>query len=393
MSPTNRVPTLCPVFAECGGCALQDMTYESQLSKKELSLNTLFATVLPSLPGEHIIVHPSPKELNYRSRMDFIIDQDLRFGLRASGKSFTIVPCSTCLLLSENAQNIFQLVQKFLQDYPGAKNIFSVYDLRVHKGFLRYFSLRESGSGDLMLFFTTTKSVNLEQEFSFLTFLEQVFDLSTAITSAQWIVNNTDADDIGYEKAHKIIGETKIIDTLNGLSFSLGPRTFFQSNRFVAQEMFDKIVSFAEGKVLDVCCGVGSIALSVARSKRVTQVHGVELFKESVIAAEENAKLNNLSNVKFSSADAKDFLFTCLKNKLFFDTIILDPPRVGMSLESMKLLLRLLPKKIIYMSCNPQSLRSDIEPLLTSYEIVSLEAYDMFPQTNHIEALCVLKKK
>jgi len=383
----------CKHFDDCGGCALQDVSYSNQIAKKQTSLSNLFLTLLPSLPDEKVVIHPSVSEFAYRSRMDFIINEDLQFGLRASGKSFTIVPCDICLLLSDCAQELMKHVQEHLFIFPNAKELFPAYNLRLHKGFLRFFSLRESANKKFMVFFTTTKPENSDQEESFKSFLQEIFDTHASVTSLHWLINDEKADDIGYQKPYHTIGDELLEDSILGLSFFLGPRTFFQSNRFVAEDMFKEIVKESEGKVLDLCSGVGAISLAVAKSPRVSQVHGVELFKESVLAAEENAKRNAITNTKFLASDAKDFLFTALKNKLTFDTIILDPPRTGMGLDAMKLAARLLPTKVIYMSCNPQTLRSDIEPLLENYELASLEGYDMFPQTNHLEALCILKKK
>ena len=155
----------------------------------------------------------------------------------------------------------------------------------------------------------------------------------------------------------------------------------------VSMRMYDRIRSEAQGNVLDLFSGVGSITLYAA--KNASHVTGVEIVEESVASARANAERNNVCNVEFIARDALDYM---KENKGTFDTVILDPPRSGAHPKAIKALEEMAPPKIVYMSCNPSTFRENLE-LLPSYEIVSFEAHDMFPLTPHVESLAVLKRK
>lgn len=363
----------CPYFTRCGGCSLQDKEYPEQLLLKQERVSAIF--------NQQVVVHPAPSEFGYRSRMDFIISSR-GIGLRPKGKSFELVDINECVLISKKANLALAAFRKAIStlDVPA-------YNLRSHEGFLRYLSFRESSDGRLMAILTTTTPA-VEQELVFKKFLQ---DSAALVDTLHWCVIDTKADDFSTMRIKETHGDKSFSTSLAACQFSLGPATFFQSNHAVAEEMVDKIASLAKGKVLDLFCGVGTISLPVA--KYVDSVVGVELSKDSIDAARQNAKLNDITNATFFAEPADEFVKHSLLAKDTFETIIVDPPRTGLGPTLARALPRLGANTLIYMSCNPSTLRDDLQPLLKRYDLISLEGWDMFPQTAHLEVLAVLRKR
>lgn len=365
----TRTPP-CPHFRHCGGCSLQELSYDEQLAQKAQELGRIFNQQVP--------VHAAPDEFGYRGRMDFVYTED-GFSLRAKGRALLPVPIRQCLLLSEHAAAIFAEVQERL-----AKAAFPAYDLRSHQGFLRYVSLRETASGELMLIFTTA-TPSEEQRESFLLFLS-----SLPVASVYWFISDKKSDDAVCGKITAVIGQEALTERIGGIDYRIGPQTFFQSNREVAEQMFSRIKDEVAGRVLDVFCGVGAISLFVA--DKASGVVGVELVEESIRAARENAHLNAIENAAFLAEPVGEYVRHAVLAKESFDTIVLDPPRIGAGGDVMRGLCMLGAEKIVYMSCNPRSLRADLAAL-RGYRLVSLEGFDMFPQTDHVECLAILVKE
>ena len=365
----SRTPP-CPYAQQCGGCALQQQTYPEQVAQKEQELQRIF--------GRRVPVHPAPEEFGYRGRMDFLYTEQ-GLSLRAQGRSFQPVKTPRCLLLSENASRVLADVQERL-----AQEAFPAYDLHAHRGFLRYVSIREVASGQVMLILTTASPTE-DLEDSFRQFLS-----SLPVASVYWFVSDAKADDAVRGKVQAQFGQESLQDKVGDRSYNIGPLTFFQSNRAVARQMFSRIKDHVAGRTLDVFCGVGAISLFVADAAQ--EVVGVELVQESIRAARENAALNNVTNASFLAEPVEDYMRHAIIARESFETVIVDPPRAGLGLRVAKGIAMLGAKTIIYMSCNPRSLRDDLASL-RGYRLVSLEGFDMFPQTAHVECLAVLVKE
>ncbi len=362
---------ICPHFKSCGGCDLQDIPYSEQLLLKQKELSRVL--------GRDVFVNPSPDVTGYRSRMDFICS-DAGLGLRAKGDSRKIVPVTNCNLMSEKANELFSKVNSLLR-----RSGLSVYDLHSKKGFLRYVTIREARStGQMMLIFTTGEPSS-EDEASFRGLLDS---LASSVDSIHWFVHTGVSDDAVVGEDCLVIGNPEIVETLLGKDFLISPKTFFQSNLSVAEKMFSSIKKNISGSVLELYCGVGVIAISVADS--ASSVTAVEKNPDSIIAAKKNAKINDVE-IDFIASDSLDLVREVIKQGRTFDTIIVDPPRTGLGTDVIMGLRALNPEKVIYMSCNPKTLRNDLA-MLSGYRVLSLEAYDMFPQTHHVECLAVLER-
>ena len=368
----TRTPP-CPVFNQCGGCSLQEKTYEEQLLLKQQELSSLF--------GKSIVLHKAPDEFHYRSRMDFVM-MNGKIGLRPQGKFREIVDVPSCLLLPKSANELFGKVRKIILESG-----LPMYNQISKTGFLQYLSMRYTSTDDCMLL-VTTKNPEDQQEKPMNELLKQ---LSNVAQSVVWIVNDAKSDDAASGKIKTILGEEKLIEKVNNLSYIIDPQGFFQSNHTVAQSMAQAIAKEVKGNALDLFCGVGFLTLAAA--KNAEKIVGVEEFAPAITRAKQNAEKNKITNASFLTEPALEYIKHSIIAKAQYDTIIVDPPRKGLGMDISLALRTLGPTTLIYMSCNPKTLRNDLEVLFKEYELVSLQGYDMFPQTTHVECLAVLRKK
>lgn len=354
----------CEYFGTCGGC-FYSLPYGKQIEEKERTLCSLF--------GREIRVGKSPVINGYRNRMDFVYAFG-KFGLRKKGTYREAVDIERCGLMSERMNSLFSKVRASL-----ARREIQDYDYLRHEGYLRYAVLREGKfTGETMVNFITSSKDN--------DILPVITDVMKHAKSVVWSVNEGLAD-VSFGEVYRTFGSPFITEKFGQIIYRISPNTFFQSNSYVTLEILKKIRGFVRGKVLDLYCGVGTISLYIAdRCERIT---GVESSEESVKLAEENAKANGIKNTNFVCEETKKFLKTCEGD---FDFVISDPPRSGMGKKVCKRLLSLGAEKLILMSCNPSTLKQDLEYLGNEYEVSQIKAFDMFPHTRHVEILCVLER-
>jgi 23S rRNA (uracil-5-)-methyltransferase RumA len=356
----------CEHFGECGGCLFQDIAYTHQQSLKLEYLNTLFAGMI------HIdeIVPSSPYA--YRNRMDYVTAFG-KIGLRKAGRYRHVVDVTSCALLQHKSSALFQTLR------PAVSHI-EDYDYLKHEGYLRYIVLRQGFfTGETMVNFITASA---EDRIS-----AHIADIIAEAHSASIIANDSLAD-ISFGTEFKALKQGNIFEEFDGIRYRITPNSFFQSNSHVARELYRSIKSRISGqRVLDLFSGAGTISLYIADA--VEHVTGVELSRESVMSAEENKRLNAICNADFICADATQFV---LERAMDFDTIIIDPPRGGLHPKLVRHLAEHAPKDIIYVSCNPPLLRQDLE-VLAGFSCESITAFDMFPQTPHVELMAILCRK
>ena len=355
----------CEYFEKCGGCMFQDIPYESQLLLKKEYLNELFKNII-----EIDKVEPSPT-LRYRNRMDMVCAFG-KIGLREAGSYKFVTDIQSCNIMQTETDELYQKLYSLLKE----KEI-EDYNYLNHKGYLRYVVFRQAYfTKEVMLSFVTALKEN------------RLGAVIAEIDKCAGSINILFNDGLADQSFGDIIETNKpyIEEKFDTITYRITPNSFFQSNSPVALEMYRKIKNNVKGKTLDLYSGIGSIALYIADS--VEKVTGVEIVEEAVKSAEDNKSLNNIKNTDFILGDVLDFAKERLND---FDTLILDPPRAGMHPKMLKLINQNAPEKIIYMSCNPVSFRDDLAGL-DNYKIESFEAFDMFPQTPHVETLAVLKR-
>ncbi|HQO40546.1 MAG TPA: 23S rRNA (uracil(1939)-C(5))-methyltransferase RlmD [Spirochaetota bacterium] len=355
----------CPHFGECGGCMFQHIPYENQLLLKKEYLNNL-------LDGITIVDYVEPgTPYGYRNRMDMVCAFGKK-GLRMQGRYRQVVDIQSCAIMQSASNDKFIELRNLLSGIED-------YDYLQHSGYLRYIVLRQARfTGQVMTNFVVSVP---ENRFGFI-----LYDFLEGVDSSSILLSDGLAD-LSFGPVHQTLKKGFITESFDGIEYMITPNSFFQSNSEVALAMYRKIKSWTSGRTLDLYSGVGSISLFV--SSAAEKVTGVEIVQESVDTARKNAENNKIDNVNFFCADTLSYV---KDNSASFDTLILDPPRSGMHPKMIKEIRNMKLDRIIYMSCNPSTFRDDVKAL-EEWEIETFEAYDMFPQTPHVETLALLKRK
>ena len=300
--------------------------------------------------------------------------------------SHAIVPVSSCLIQSEAANTLAEVVKNWMIEYK-----VPVYDENKKAGTVRHVYVRTSSSGDSLLCIVATSPS--------LPFPDKLIEASKAACPAlRGVVLN-----INKTQGNSVLGKTEkvlwgsgfIEDTLCGLAFRISPLSFFQINHDQAEKLYTRALEYADltpsATALDLYCGTGTITLLLA--KECANAIGVEIIPEAIRDAEKNAEINQINNVRFLCSDAGKATETLLSEKAAPDVITVDPPRHGMDEQTVSAILTLAPKKIVYISCDPATLARDCKLLSAGgYSPTRLSVFDMFPRTGHTETVCLLKR-
>lgn len=362
----NTTQPICYHFGKCGGCLFQDISYENQLALKLEYLNHLFngiATIkeiVPSIP------------YNYRNRMDFVTAFG-KIGLRKAKNFKEVIDITECALLQNKSSMIFKKIRNVLSEVP-------YYDYIHHTGYLRYVVIREAFyTGNLMVNFVVAhRDDRISNYIQFL--INEIDSIS--------ILFNDSLADTSFGKEFVTLKQGFITERFDNIQYIITPNSFFQSNSSVALQLYNWVKKHIHGEsVLDLFCGSGTISLFIAQEAR--HVTGVEIVQEAIDSAGKNKALNLINNVDFICADARTFYE---KHGKEYSTVILDPPRGGVHPKLIHSIAKYSPKKIIYISCNPPLFRHDLQ-ILENYSLESLIAFDMFPQTPHLETAALLLRK
>ncbi|MCR5783000.1 MAG: 23S rRNA (uracil(1939)-C(5))-methyltransferase RlmD, partial [Clostridia bacterium] len=348
----QNVALECPVSKKCGGCQLSNMTYAEQLSFKQ-------AKVIRLLGKMHRVseIIPSPRVFHYRNKVQAAFGKT-KSGMIISGvyqsSTHNIVKTDACKIEDEAADAIIATIREMLRSFG-----LTVYDERTGKGFLRHVLVKHAfATGEIMVVLVTGTPVFKSKN----AFCEELLRRHPDITTIIQNVNNRFTSLVLGEKETVLYGSGYITDVLCGVRFRISSRSFYQINRDCAELMFTKALEYAEltgnERVIDAYSGVGTIGL-IAASK-AKEVISVELNREAVKDAITNARINGIRNTRFYCADATDFLADMASAGQNADLVIMDPPRAGSTVKFMKSVVSLSPEKILYISCNPETLARDL---------------------------------
>ncbi|KAB8142333.1 23S rRNA (uracil(1939)-C(5))-methyltransferase RlmD [Chloroflexia bacterium SDU3-3] len=379
---TEPTPMRCQHADECGGCAFQDRAYEAQLAVKTRALQQIWDEALPGLAPEPLAVVASPEPFGYRTRMDYAANR-WRMGLRRSGKFNWVVDLSECHLIPPSSFAAIRAVYDRSVEL-GLRD----YNLRSHQGFTRYFVVRRSPQGTLMLAVVTASrehAAEMEQ-------LAQVALAQEHVVSFHWLLNDR-LTDLSWGDSIQHWGQELLPMQVGQRSLDIGPNTFFQNNIFLLGPLLDDVAAACDlgaglPSVADLYGGVGTISLHLADS--ASRVVTVEEFGESSALAQRNIQQNGVANVQAVHADTLAYLKDQVPGA--FDVVVVDPPRIGLGEDVCRELVRIAPKRLVYVSCNPITQVVDIPVLLKGFRLAELRGYDMFPQTPHLESLAILDR-
>jgi len=375
----------CPIYKKCGGCQLRNLSYEEQLSLKQSKIIKLIGRYCHV---DEIIGMENPN--GYRNKTSRIFG--FRNGKIVSGiyqsSSRRIAQTDSCLLEDEYADKIIKSLRELCVFFK-----IKAYDLNTGRGFFRHAMIRKgAASGEIMVALVTAKGDFPHKK----EFTEALLKRHTDITTVIWCVNPTETPLYIGEVREILHGNGYITDTLLGKRFRISPRSFYQVNSKQTEILYSKALEFAaltgKEKVIDAYCGTGTIGLALADKAKA--VIGVESNPDAVADAQTNARENAIKNASFTVADAGDFMQNLALKGERADVVITDPPRAGCSKRFLDALLALSPKRIVYISCNPETLSRDLFALRKGgYKVKKIQPVDMFPFTEHIECVVCLSRE
>ena len=380
----------CSFFADCGGCQLQHIDEERQMAVKADILRRALSQY-PQLAEVSIAaVEGMDNPWGYRNKslMPFQRQRgEVVYGLFRSG-SHAVVPIDQCRVEGDAANTVLEIVREWAAHFS-----IPVYDERRHKGLLRHVMVRSAFHTDQLMVVLVTTEETLPQLMPLTNVLTEQFP---ALTSLQLNINPADTNTILGERNIVLHGTPFIEERLLGNRFRIDPHTFFQVNTLQAEKLLQRMMAAtnlrAEDSVVDLFCGVGALALTVAG--QVKQAYGVEQVGASVAAARVNARDNGIGNVDWLEDDATAGFQTLQSRDIHCDVVITDPPRKGLSSVLIDQICAAAPREIVYISCNPGALARDLAHFADSgFRTDTIYPFDMFPQTAHIESLTVLRRK
>ena len=398
-----RVTPECIHFGVCGGCKWQNLSYEKQLDFKENEVLNNIRRIGGIEDFETLPILGSEKQYFYRNKMEFSfsdsrwltldevnsgenIDNKNALGFHIPGMWSKILDLKECHLQEEPSNSIRLAVKQFAEEHQ-----LDFFDLKTQDGFLRTLMLRQTSKGEWMVLFQLFREEkeNREKLFDFL--LNKFPQIKTLV----YAINSKGNDSVYDLDIKTYFGEGFLMEEMDGLKFKIGPKSFFQTNYDQALNLYRKTLEFADLKgdevVYDLYTGTGTIAQYVARNAK--QVIGIESVQEAIDAATDHAELNGLTNCTFYCGDMKDvFTEEFLQNHPKADVLITDPPRDGMHPKVVEQILKLAPRRIVYVSCNSATQARDLALMKEDYKLLKILPVDMFPQTHHVENIALLER-
>lgn len=376
---------VCANAKKCGGCQYQGVPYQEQLKKKQKQVEALlkkFANISP------IIGMKDP--YFYRNKVHAVFDRD-RKGNIISGiyeaKTHRVVPIDECLIEDEKSQEIIRTIRKMLKSFK-----IKTYDEDTGYGLLRHVLVRRGFCTDEVMVVLVIGSPIFPSKNNFVKALRKVHpEISTVVLN----INDRHTSMVLGEREIVIYGKGFIRDTLCGRTFSISPKSFYQVNPVQTEVLYNEAVRYAgltgRERVIDAYCGIGTISLIVASEAK--EVIGVELNKDAVRDARINARENKITNVQFCQGDAGQFMEAMAAAGERADVVFMDPPRAGSDEKFLSSLVKLCPEKVVYISCNPETLARDLGYLTKKgYGVKGVQPVDLFSFTPHVETVCLMSK-
>ncbi len=375
----------CPYRKKCGGCQLQNLEYNEQLSFKQVKLIKLlgrFCHIDEIIGMENPYHYRNKLQAAYASRGGKIIG-----GLYQSSTG-KIVEISDCMIEDEISAKISSTIAKLIYSFK-----LKPYDPERGVGFFRHVLVRRGfGTGEIMVVLVTKSG-----EFrSCRSFVNALLEKHPEITTVVRNINDGRVRLSLGKKNETLYGDGYIEDTLMGLRFRLSPNAFYQVNPVQTKVLYGKAKEFAglagNETVIDAYAGTGTIGMIMA--DRAKKVISVESNSDAVKDAKENAKINGIKNIDIYCGDAGKFMVDLARKGEKIDVVITDPPRAGCSRDFLRSVVTLSPKKVVYVSCNPETLARDLSCLVKNgYKVTAVQGVDMFPHTEHVETVVRLEKK
>lgn len=375
----------CKYSDRCGGCTYMGMKYSEQLLEKQKLVNKL---IRPFGPVKNIIGMENP--YHYRNKVHGVVAQD-KNGTVFSGtyeeKSHRVVRMDSCLLDNEKADEIMNTITKLAKSFK-----YRAYNEDTRRGFLRHILIRTAhNTGEVLVTLVVAEPLFPSKN----NFIKALTKAHPEIKSIVMNVNNRSTSMILGEREEILYGKGYITDVLCDKRFKISSKSFYQVNSIQTEILYQKAIEYAgltgNERILDAYSGIGTIG--IIASDKAAEVMGVELNKDAVNDAKENLRLNNCKKVRYFLADAGEFMQQEAMNKVMYDVVFMDPPRAGSDVKFINSVAKLAPKKVVYISCNPETLARDLKLFKKKgYVMKECTPVDMFPWAGHVESVCLLSK-
>jgi 23S rRNA (uracil1939-C5)-methyltransferase len=374
ISPSlHRAKPLCPVFGKCGGCQLMHLQYPIQLEVKRKRVTDALERIGGIEGADVASCIPSPLSLGYRNKIQLPVIWEN--GIKSLGlyrkQSHEVIPLKQCLIQCAQGEEILALITEKL-------TISSI----------RYVLIRNAVfNEEAMVIFVSNGQFSKELK----KFGEELLQANSMIKGVVENLNQSSGNTILGPTFRLLAGRPYIYERLLQKTFKISPSAFFQVNPEQSEKLYETAIAFAEIAsneiVLDAYCGVG--ALAILSSDKAKKIYGIESVPQAVADAIENARLNHRKNCSFRCGKAEKLIVEHKK----IDTLFLNPPRTGCASEFLKTVIANRPRKIVYISCDPATLARDLSALKKHYSIKTIQPFDMFPQTMHVETIVRLTSR
>jgi len=383
----DRVAAPCRHFGVCGGCRFQDFAYEQQIAAKEAQVRDALTRLGRFAEPPVVSIVPADREYGYRNKLEYSFapgEDGLVLGFHRAGRWDEVIDVEECLLTTDVGNAIREAVKRWAREEG-----LEAYDQETGTGYLRHLVVREArNTGQVLVLLVTAPGERFDADF----LVETLTELPE-VRSIHWAVNDRPAE-VTNLPTRLLWGEEWIEEELSGLRFRVRPNAFLQTNTAMAERLYGLAREAAQltgtETVYDLYCGTGTIGLSLAAS--AASVWGVEISEESVACAIENADENGIENARFFAGNVGQSLEELREKAGPPDVVVVDPPRAGLAGKALRRTGALRAPRLVYVSCNPTTLASDLAVLRDDYgyTLERCTPVDMFPHTPHIESVSSL---
>jgi len=386
----SRIIPECPVFKRCGGCQLQHMSYEAQLSFK----TKLVRETIQRIGGlENVKVYDAigmKEPWNYRNKAQYpvgTIDNNIIFGFYAN-RSHEIIEGQDCIIQDAKSYEIAKHAALYFQEHK-----IPAYDEKTGKGLVRHVMVRTGFKTGKIMLVIVTNAYNFPESQAFCEYIKSKFP---EIKSIVQNINKRNTNVVLGDSSKILMGSDHILDKIGEYTFKISPLSFFQVNPIQTEVLYEKAVEYAglTGKetVFDLYSGIGTISLFL--SAKAKKVYGIEVVMPAVKDAIENANFNNIKNTEFICGEVEKVVPELYSKGVKADVVVLDPPRKGCESVLIDTVAAMGPKRIVYVSCNPSTLARDLKVFAEKgYVAKEIQPVDMFPQTHHVETVTLIELK
>ena len=386
----KRVESDCNTYKRCGGCNLRHIKYEETLKIKQNTVQSLVnKTLKKKIEVEETLGMENPYFYRNKAQYPIGIDKEgnPQIGVYAN-RTHEIIPIQKCFI--QNEQN--EKLAKFVFDWI-VENKISIYDERTGKGVVRHIVVKIGIKTNEIMCIIVINGNKIPKENEL---VKEILDNFSEVKTIVKNVNTKNTNVIMGKENIVLYGNGYIEDILGEYRFKISPLSFYQVNPIQAEKLYNLGIKSAKISkkdiVFDLYCGIGTISLFMAEYAK--KVYGIEIVEEAVKDAKENAKVNNIFNAEFIAGDVEKILDKLInKDNIIPDIVMVDPPRKGLDNKSIDNIIKIQPKKVVYISCNPATLVRDLAKFEKIYEIKSIKPVDMFPFTSHVEVCALLEVK